>query len=280
MTLADSDGDTASGASENEEEDPVQKAARLAEERSNAQSTPQPVTTGRRQMMTQRTAMAAQPRAALVPEPTKKAPGKKSSAGTAEKPLTVSDDDTEPRRRSKRKHKTRSRSSSSSSESSSEDERSRKKRSKKSKKKKSKKSKKSRRRSSSRSDGEESSDEETESMTVTFSDPAKVSWNERKGELTLEDDGMSNVLMEARHKLRVPNADPSLWWKKPFSSEKSTPVRGAGLYLEAAMGVARVNELTLKRLHFRSNAVTVKMLLTRNADVNLKDSKVNYSNTT
>ena len=112
-------------------------------------------------------------------------------------------------------------------------------------------------------------------MTVTFTDPAKISWNEKKGELTLEDDGMSNVLMEARHKLRGPNADPSLWWKKPFSSEKSTPVRGAGLYLEAAMGVARVNELTLKRLHFRSNAVTVKMLLTRNADVNLKDSKVN-----
>ena len=61
MTLADSDGDTASGDSENEEEDPVQKAARLAEERSNAQSAPQPVASGRRQMLTQRTAMAAQP---------------------------------------------------------------------------------------------------------------------------------------------------------------------------------------------------------------------------
>ena len=105
-------------------------------------------------------------------------------------------------------------------------------------------------------------------------DPTKVTWDAKKGRLTLEDDGVSNILMEPRHALRTPNSCPSLWWKKPFASEKAAPVRGAGMFLEAAMGVARINELTLKRLHFRSHAVTVKMLLSRNADVSLRDTKV------
>ena len=251
------------------------RAARLARERAAGEQNPAPVQR-RRPVLTRKTAGAAPTRAAPEPELTRRPQlGKKSAPQSSRKELVVLSDGEEETRRRTSKHKkhkrSRSRSGSSSSSSSSEDERRRKhKKSKKSKKK----SKKSRRRSSSRDGDEESSDDEMDAVLVTFQDPARVAWDSKRGELAMEDDGVSNVMMEARHKLRTPNSCPSLWWKRPFASEKATPVRGAGMYLEAAMGVARVNELTLKRLHFRSNAVTVKMLLTRNADVSLKDSKV------
>ena len=249
-------------------EDPVTKAARDAR---RGPGTPERAQSQRTALTKKSTAPRPGPSAAAAGTSKRKVLGKKSSVAV----VNVDSDDggSSRKKKSKSKKHKRSRSSSSSSsssssDSSSEDERRRRKS------KKSKKSKKSRRRSPSRDNSDVSSEDETETMSIKFSDPAKVSWDEDKGVLTLEDDGVTDVRMEIRHQLRTPNSDPVMWWKKPFCSEKTTPVRGGGLYLEAAMGVARINELTLKRLHFRSHAVNIKMLLTRNADVNLKEQKV------
>ena len=253
-------------------EDPVTRAARDAR---RGPGTPERAQSQRTALTKKSTAPRPGPSAAGAGTSKRKVLGKKSSVAV----VNVDSDDggSSRKKKSKSKKHKRSRSSSSSSSSSSSDSSSEDERRRRRKSKKSKKSKKSRRRSPSRDNSDVSSEDETETMSIKFSDPAKVSWDEDKGVLTLEDDGVTDVRMEIRHQLRTPNSDPAMWWKKPFCSEKTTPVRGGGLYLEAAMGVARINELTLKRLHFRSHAVNVKMLLTRNADVNLKEQKVRVS---
>ena len=44
--------------------------------------------------------------------------------------------------------------------------------------------------------------------------------------------------------------------------------------MEPAMGHGRVHEATIKRLHHRTSAVSLRMLLTRNSDVHIRDTRV------
>ena len=125
--------------------------------------------------------------------------------------------------------------------------------------KKSKKSKKKKKRSrSSSSDSSASEDEE-----VVLIDK----------KVHIKDNGMDIVDMDLRHSLRTPAGEPATWWRPPFKSRVSRPIRGAGLSMEAAIGPARVNDATIRRAHDRASCLTTRMLLTRNADVSIKDSK-------
>ena len=133
-----------------------------------------------------------------------------------------------------------------------------KKKAKSSKKKKGKKSKK-RSRSSSSSDDSSMSEDEAELLVET---------------VNIRDDGISEVNMDIRAKLRPPTGAPETWWKAPFKSSVSLPVRGASLNVEPAMGHGRVHDATIKRLHHRTSAISLRMLLTRNADVHIRDTRV------
>ena len=125
--------------------------------------------------------------------------------------------------------------------------------------KKSKKSKKKKKRSrSSSSDSSASEDEE-----VVLIDK----------KVHVKDNGVDVVDMDLRHSLRTPTGEPATWWRPPFKSRVSRPIRGAGLSMEAALGPARVNDATIRRAHDRASCLTTRMLLTRNADVSIKDSK-------
>ena len=133
-----------------------------------------------------------------------------------------------------------------------------KKKAKSSKRKKGKKSKK-RSRSSSSSDDSSMSEDEAELLVETVS---------------IRDDGISEVNMDIRAKLRPPTGAPETWWKAPFKSAVSLPVRGASLNVEPAMGHGRVHDATIKRLHHRTSAISLRMLLTRNSDVHIRDTRV------
>ena len=125
--------------------------------------------------------------------------------------------------------------------------------------KKSKKSKKKKKRSrSSSSDSSASEDEEA----VLIDKKVHV-----------KDNGVDILDMDLRHSLRTPTGEPATWWRPPFKSRMSRPIRGAGLSMEAAIGPARVNDATIRRAHDRASCLTTRMLLTRNADVSIKDSK-------
>ena len=125
--------------------------------------------------------------------------------------------------------------------------------------KKSKKSKKKKKRSRSSSSDSSASEEDE---VVLFDKKIHV-----------KDNGVDVVNMELRHCLRTPSGEPATWWRPPFKSKVSRPIRGAGLSMEAAMGPARVNDATIRRAHDRASCLTTRMLLTRNADVSIKDSK-------
>ena len=53
-------------------------------------------------------------------------------------------------------------------------------------------------------------------------------------------DGVSRVAMELRHRLRTPMGAPDSWWKLPFKSNVSRPVRGASLNMEPVLVHARM----------------------------------------
>ena len=89
----------------------------------------------------------------------------------------------------------------------------------------------------------------------------------------VKDNGVDVLDMDLRHSLRTPTGEPANWWRPPFKSRVSRPIRGAGLSMEAALGPARVNDATIRRAHDRASCLTTRMLLTRNADVSIKDSK-------
>ena len=118
---------------------------------------------------------------------------------------------------------------------------------------------KKRSRSSSSSEDSSASEDEAELLVET---------------VNLRDDGVSEVNMDVRAKLRPPTGAPETWWKAPFKSSVSLPVRGASLNVEPAMGHGRVHDATIKRLHHRTSAVSLRMLLTRNSDVHIRDTRV------
>ena len=124
-----------------------------------------------------------------------------------------------------------------------------------------KKSKKSKKKKRSRSSSSDSSASEEEEVVLL----------DKK--VHVRDNGVDVVNMDLRHSLRTPSSEPATWWRAPFKSRVSRPIRGAGLSMEAAMGPARVNDATIRRAHDRASCLTTRMLLTRNADVSIKDSK-------
>ena len=70
-----------------------------------------------------------------------------------------------------------------------------------------------------------------------------------KQTVSIEDDGISKLDLNLRHFLWIPNLDPEAWWKEPFSSRVSRPIRGATLYLESCLGPSkRVNEVWMNFL--------------------------------
>ena len=96
----------------------------------------------------------------------------------------------------------------------------------------------------------------------------------------LKDNGVDEVDMELRHKLRTPNANPEKWWSLEGKDieffDKSLPVRGTSLHLEPQAGSNRANEDTLIKLHKRSSSINLKMLLTKNQFVTDKNKSLLY----
>ena len=129
------------------------------------------------------------------------------------------------------------------------------------KRKKNKKKSKKRSRSSSSSSAS-SSDPEDEEVVLTDK------------QLRLRDNGEDILDMNTRHLLRTPTSSLDVWWKAPFRSRVSRPIRGSGLNMEPSIGHARIHDTTVRRCHDRCATLTVKMLLSKNADVSIRDSKV------
>ena len=90
----------------------------------------------------------------------------------------------------------------------------------------------------------------------------------------LKDNGVDTLDMELRHLLRPPTTNPDTWWKPPFKSRVSRPIRGASLNMESVLGHARVHDSTIRRCHDRTALINTKMLLARNADISIKDAKL------
>ena len=90
----------------------------------------------------------------------------------------------------------------------------------------------------------------------------------------LRDNGVDILDMDIRHLLRTPTSSPETWFKPPFRGRVSRPIRGANLNMEPCLGHARVHDTTIRRCHDRTALLTTRMLLSKNADVSLKDAKV------
>ena len=124
--------------------------------------------------------------------------------------------------------------------------------------------KKSKKRSRSSSSDSSSSDSDVGEETPVLTDKT---WK-------LRDNGVDVVDMELRHLLRAPTSSPDTWWKPPFRSRTSRPIRGAGMNMESCIGHARIHDSTIKRCHDRAALINTKMLLARNADISIKDVKL------
>ena len=122
--------------------------------------------------------------------------------------------------------------------------------------------KKSKKRSRSSSSSSSSDSEEDETTVLT-----EKTWK-------LRDNGDDILDMDIRHLLRTPTSSPDVWWRPPFKSRVSRPIRGAGMNMESVLGYARIHDTTIKRCHDRQSLITTKMLLSRNADVSIKDAKI------
>ena len=96
-------------------------------------------------------------------------------------------------------------------------------------------------------------------------DMMPVMYNEN---VTIKDNGVDIIDLTWRHRLRVPNANPSSWWKLKGDDietfNKSLPIRGSTLYLDHVQGSARPNDVSLQKMHNRSEYVDVKMMTSKN----------------
>ena len=112
------------------------------------------------------------------------------------------------------------------------------------------------------------------SSSASSSDPEDEETVLTDKQFKLRDNGEDILDMNTRHILRTPTAAPEVWWKAPFRSRVSRPIRGSGLNMEPSLGHARIHDTTIRRCHDRCALLSTKMLLSKNADVSIRDSKV------
>ena len=87
-----------------------------------------------------------------------------------------------------------------------------------------------------------------------------------KGDFSIEDDSQTVFDMKIRQALRGPNDHPETWWKPEKMDDVTTPVIGRNLFLSHLMP-GRINEVTLRKLHDRSELATTKMLSSENSNL-------------
>ena len=87
-----------------------------------------------------------------------------------------------------------------------------------------------------------------------------------KGDFPVEDDSQESIDMKARQLFKGPNNHPEVWWRPEKMDEITTPVVGRGLFLSHLMP-GRINEVTLRKLHDRSELSTAKMLSSENSNL-------------
>ena len=87
-----------------------------------------------------------------------------------------------------------------------------------------------------------------------------------KGDFSIEDDSQTVFDWKIRQALRGPNDHPETWWKPEKMDDITTPVIGRGMYLGHLMP-GRINEVSLRKLHDRSELATTKMLSSENSNL-------------
>ena len=237
-----------------DEEDPLVAAKKAAETAAPAAALPQPLMQGGRRNPMR---LVARPEDVQLSQPPKSLSAVKEKAASKlsakrgsgkrkkeEEVLISSSEDEEPSRREKLRLSSR----------------------KKKKAKKSKKSKKSKRR---RRDSSSSSDSEDDEDVITDEEEAVI-----ETDYTIRDNGTTVLDLDLRMALRTPNLSPTSWWKAPWASRISKPIRSSSLYLGHVMGAARVHPDTIARVHDRCSPLKVIHLLTRNAEIDAGESKV------
>ena len=109
-------------------------------------------------------------------------------------------------------------------------------------------------------------DDREDVQVVKIEGKLKVTYaNNKTKEIDINEDGITNCSLLARHFLRVPNSSPASWWTRVDGTETSYPVRGESLHLTPVMGASRINDKVLKMMHKRSSHLHHKMFLTRNS---------------
>ena len=238
-----------------DEEDPLVAAKKAAETAAPAAALPQPLMQGGRRNPMR---LVARPEDVQLSQPPKSLSAVKEKAASKlsakrgsgkrkkeEEVLISSSEDEEPSRREKLKLSSKKKKKAN---------------------KKSKKSKKSKRR---RRDSSSSSDSEDDEEVITDEEEAVI-----ETDYTIRDNGTTVLDLDLRMALRTPNLSPTSWWKAPWASRISKPIRSSSLYLGHVMGAARVHPDTIARVHDRCSPLKVIHLLTRNAEIDAGESKV------
>ena len=116
--------------------------------------------------------------------------------------------------------------------------------------------------------GEKKEDEKDDAQVVKITGKLTVQYaNNKTKVIDIDEDGVSNCSLLARHFLRLPNSSPKTWFKEVDHVNQSYPVRGESLYTTSTMGSSRLNDAVLKLLHRRTSSIHHKMLLTKNSCV-------------